>query len=196
MSKGQKYEMNPSKLLFASILALAISLSVLLTVSLVDQIHAAKYPYDAILSGQNEVPPVESSATGEGEFTVPANGTMKYRVNITGISNASASHIHMAKEGENGDVIADLLNTPTSKDKDTSFGMIFRGNLTDSSLKGPMEGKTIDDLAAAMDSGDVYVNVHTAEHPDGEIRGQIANSDKPQAESTNSTEVGFSTLTE
>ena len=200
MRKGQKYEMNPSKLLFASILGLAISLSVFLTVSLVDQIHAAKYPYDATLSGQNEVPPVESSATGEAEFTAPANDTIKYRINVTGIMNASGAHIHMAKEGENGDIIADLLNTPTSKEKDTAYGMIFRGNLTDSSLKGAMQGKTIDDLAAAMDSGDTYVNVHTAENPDGEIRGQIANTDKPEASestnSTNSTEVGFSTLTE
>lgn len=197
MRKGQKYEMNQSKLLFASILGLAISLSVLLTVSLLDQIHAAKYPYDATLSGQNEVPPVQSSATGEAEFTAPANDTIKYRVNVTGIMNATAAHIHMAKDGENGDVVADLLNTPSSKDKDTAYGMIFRGNLSDSSLKGPMQGKTLDDLAAAMDSGDAYVNVHTAEHPDGEIRGQLANTDKPQAaESTNSTEVGFSTLTE
>lgn len=192
--------MNPSKLLIASILGLAISLSVLLTVSLVDQIHAAKYPYDATLSGQNEVPPVETSATGEGEFTAPANDTIKYRINVTGIMNASAAHIHMAKEGENGEIIADLLNTPSSKDKDTAYGMIFRGNLTDSSLKGAMQGKTLGDLAAAMDSGDTYVNVHTAENPDGEIRGQIANTDKPEAagstNSTNSTEVGFSTLTE
>jgi len=191
--------MNSNKLLLASILGLAISLSVLLTVSVVDQIHAAKYPYDAPLSGQDEVPAVQTSATGQGEFTVPANGTMKYRVNVTGITNASAAHIHMAKAGENGDVIADLLNTPTSKDKDTAYGMIFRGNLSDSSLKGPMQGKTLDDLAAAMDSGDVYVNVHTAEHPDGEIRGQVSNTDKPEAgaatNSTNST-VGFSTLTE
>ena len=190
--------MNSSKLLLASILGLAISLSVLLTVSVVDQIHAAKYPYDAPLSGENEVPAVQTSATGEGEFTAPANGTMKYRVNITGISNASAAHIHMAKAGENGDVIADLLNTPTSKDKDTAYGMIFRGNLSDASLKGPMQGKTLDDLAAAMDSGDVYVNVHTAENPDGEIRGQLSNVDKPQqsGSGSNSSEVGFSTLTE
>ena len=190
--------MNSSKLLLATILGLAISLSVLLTVSVVDQIHAAKYPYDAPLSGQEEVPAVQTSATGEGEFTVPANGTMKYRVNVTGITNASAAHIHMAKAGENGEIIADLLNTPTSKDKDTAYGMIFRGNLSDASLKGPMQGKTLDDLAAAMDSGDVYVNVHTAGHPDGEIRGQVANTDKPGAATTNSTNstVGFSTLTE
>jgi hypothetical protein len=191
--------MDSSKLLFTSILGLAISLSVLLTVSIVDQIHAAKYPYDAPLSGENEVPPVQTSATGEAEFTVLENDTIKYRVNVTGIMNASASHIHMGKEGENGDVVIDLLNTPTSKDKDTAYGMIFRGNLTDAGLKGPMQGKTLNDLVAAMDSGDTYVNLHTAANPDGEIRGQIVNSEASATEtSTNSTNssVGFSTLTE
>ena len=190
--------MNSTKFLCASILALAVSLSLLLTLSIVDQVYAAKYPYKGQLSGQNEVPPVETSATGEAEFTVPANGSMKYRVNITGLSNATAAHIHSGAEGQNGDIVVDLLNTPTSKDKDTAYGMIFRGNFSDSSLKGPMQGKTIDDLAAAMDSGQTYVNVHTAEHPDGEVRGQLSNVDKAAAGSTNSTNatVGFSTLTE
>jgi CHRD domain len=194
VSEDPKYQMDSNKFLLATVLALAASMTVFLTFSIFDQIYAAKYPYDAALSGQNEVPPVEANATGEAEFTIPANGSMKYRVNITGISNASAAHIHMAKAGENGEIIADLLRTPTSKDKDTAYGMIFRGNLTDTSLKGPMQGKTIDDLAAAMDAGDTYVNVHTVGHPDGEVRGQVVNSDKPEA-STNST-VGFSTLTE
>ena len=204
MSNDQKYEMNPSKLLFASILALAISLTVLVSVSIVEQIHAAKYPYKAQLSGKDEVPAVETSATGEAEFTLPANGTMKYRVNVTGISNASAAHIHMGKAGENGDVIVDLLNAPESKDKDTAYGMIFRGNITDSILTGPMKGKTLDDLTAAIESGDTYVNVHTSEHKDGEIRGQLSNTDKEKSGSSgssnsgssNSSEVGFSTLTE
>jgi len=195
--------MNSSKLLFASILALAFSLSVLLTVSIVDQIHAAKYPYDAPLSGENEVPPVQTSATGEAEFTVLENDTIKYvvQINSTGMFNASAAHIHAGKEGENGEVVIDLLGTPTSKDKVTAYGMIFRGNLTDAGLKGPMQGQTLNDLIAAMDSGDTYVNVHTAANPDGEIRGQIVNSEAPGAEtSTNETStnssVGFSTLTE
>ena len=56
--------------------------------------------------------------------------------------------------------------------------MIFRGNVTESGLKGPMQGKTIQDLVAAMDAGQIYVNVHTSEHPDGEIRGQIINQEK------------------
>jgi hypothetical protein len=198
--------MNSSNLLFASILALAISLTVLVSVSIVEQIHAAKYPIEAQLSGQNEVPAVETSATGEAKFTIPANDTIKFKVNVTGISNASAAHIHMGKAGENGKVIVDLLNAPESKDKDTAYGMIFRGNISDSILTGPMQGKTLDDLLAAMESGDTYVNVHTSEHPDGEIRGQLSNTDlKKQSgssgssgssNSTNSSEVGFSTLTE
>jgi hypothetical protein len=61
-----------------------------------------------------------------------------------------------------------------------------------------MQGKTLDDLAAAIEKGDTYVNVHTTAHQNGEIRGQLANTAKPASASTNSTNstVGFSTLTE
>jgi len=153
--------MSSSKYVCASLLAVAISLSVFVTLSVLDQAYAAKYPYKGQLSGKNEVPPVQTKATGEAEFTKVANATMKYRVNVTGLSNATGAHIHMGKSGANGDIIADLLNTPTSKDKDTAYGMIIRGNISDSSLKGPMQGKKLDDLAAAIESGDTYVNVHT-----------------------------------
>ena len=39
--------------------------------------------------------------------------------------------------------------------------------------KVPMAGKTLIDLNKAMELGETYVNVHTEEHPNGEIRGQI-----------------------
>jgi CHRD domain len=191
--------MSSSKYVCASLLAVAISLSVFVTLSVLDQAYAAKYPYKGQLSGKNEVPPVQTKATGEAEFTKVANATMKYRVNVTGISNATGAHIHMGKMGANGEVVADLLNTPTSKDKDTAYGMIIRGNISASSLKGPMQGKTLDDLATAIEKGDTYVNVHTTAHQNGEIRGQLASEAKPSSSgSTNSTNstVGFSTLTE
>jgi hypothetical protein len=163
---------------FGKILAIVVPLSFLLTISIVDQVYAVSYPYKASLSAQNEVPPVESSASGDAEFTEPTNGIIKYRVNITGISNASGAQIYAGAEGQNGTVVADLLYTPTSQNRDMSYGMIFRGDLDDSSLKGPMTGKTIDDLAAAMDSGEIYLNVQTGEHPDGEIRDQLSKTDK------------------
>ena len=170
--------MNPRILLFATILSLVVSLSVLLTHSIVDQAYAQKRIYEAPLNGQDEVPPIQSNATGLAEFTAPFNDTVKYRVNISGIFDITAAHIHVAQPGENGEVVADLWNTTSTKDNDTPSGIIFRGNFTNSSLKGPMQGKTLDDLASAMDSGQIYVNIHTMVHPDGEIRGQIINTEK------------------
>jgi hypothetical protein len=182
--KHSKYQMNPRTLLLATILSLVVSLSVLLTLSIVDQAYAQSRIYEAPLSGKNEVPPVQSNATGLAEFTAPFNNTVKYRVNVTGIFNPTAAHIHVAQAGENGEIVADLFNTPTSKENESPTGIIFRGNFSASSLKGTMQGRTLEDLAAAMDSGEIYVNVHTAEHPDGEIRGQIINTEKT-AGSTN-----------
>ncbi|MGE5685388.1 MAG: CHRD domain-containing protein [Nitrososphaerota archaeon] len=173
-----------SKFLFSGFLVIAVSLSALITLPAIDSAYAVKRIYDAPLSGENEVPPVQSSATGLAEFTPPVNDTIKYRINITGISGATGAHIYSGQAGENGEVIADLL-TETSKNNDVSYGMTIRGNLSDSGLKGPMEGKTLDDLVTAMDSGETYVNIHTAQQPDGEIRGQIINTEK--AGSTNST---------
>jgi hypothetical protein len=174
-------------------------MTVMTTLSIADLAYAQKRIYDAPLTGENEVPPVQSSATGLAEFTPPVNETIKYRINITGISGATGAHIHAGEAGENGEVVADLM-TDTTKNKDTSYGMTIRGNLSDLSLKGPMQGKTLADLVVAMDSGQTYVNIHTTQNPDGEIRGQVINTEKAEAEgeaegSTNAT-VGFSTLTE
>jgi hypothetical protein len=170
--------MKTSRLLLATTLALSISLSVLLTASTVDMAYATvKRIYDAPLSGQNEVPAVQTNATGLAEFTPIVNDTIKYRINITGIFAPTAAHFHNAKAGENGEVVADLM-TASTKNNDVSYGYTIRGNLSDSSLKGPMQGKTLADLVAAMESGDIYVNIHTDAHPDGEIRGQIFNTQK------------------
>ena len=115
-------------------------------------------------------------------------------MNVTGISNATAAHIHSG--GSDGEIVADLINTPQSKDKDTAYEMILRGNITNELLKGPLKGKTLDDLTALMDSGKAYANVHTTAHQKGEIGGPTANQDKPKGSSSTNSTVGFSTLTE
>ena len=128
------------------------------------------------MSGDQEVPPVDSTAQGKSIFRTKNNDTwIDYKVNITGFSEASAAHIHMGKTGANGEVIVDLLTG--KKENPTRLGMAIRGNITDSSLVGPMQGKTLADLISAINNGDTYVNVHTQTHPDGEIRGQIQPGD-------------------
>lgn len=131
---------------------------------------AAKF--SATLSGNNEVPPVDTKATGMVTYRTAANETViKYKVNLTGFSDATGAHIHMGKAGANGDVIVDLLKD--SKKNPTKLGLAIRGNITDADLTGPMQGKTLSDLISAINNGDTYTNVHTPSHPDGEIRGQI-----------------------
>src|SRR5437867_11061579 len=101
--------MSSSKYVCASLLAVAISLSVFVTLSVLDQAYAAKYRYKGQMSGKNDVPPVQTKATGEAEFTKVANATMKYRVNINGLSNVTVAHIHKGKTRANGEITADFL---------------------------------------------------------------------------------------
>lgn len=143
----------------------------------------AKQKFKATMTGDEEVPPVTTKATGMASFTTQNNDTsIKYKLNITGLSDATGAHIHSGKKGENGDVIVDLLKN--SKNNPTKAGMAIRGNITDSSLTGPMKGKTVGDLVSAMNSGDTYTNVHTQKHLKGEIRGQIEASEAAGSNAT------------
>jgi len=50
------------------------------------------------------------------------------------------------------------------------------GTITAADLTGPLAGRTMGDLLAAIRSGNIYVNLHTAAFPAGEIRGQLMGS--------------------
>lgn len=133
----------------------------------------AKQQFKAKLKGDNEVPPVTTDA--EGKITLKVKeSNIKYKLNITGLADATMVHIHQGKSGENGEPVVDLL-ADGNKQK-TSNGLFINGSITDSSLIGPMKGKTISDLASSMSAGNNYVNIHTQAHQDGEIRGQLAES--------------------
>jgi hypothetical protein len=47
--------------------------------------------------------------------------------------------------------------------------------ITISPLESPMKGSAVltDDQSKAVTNGNMYINVHTAKNPDGEIRGQL-----------------------
>ena len=53
-------------------------------------------------------------------------------------------------------------------------GLLTKGTLTESKLTGPLAGKTIDILVIMIRNGDAYVNVHTTQNQNGELRGQIS----------------------
>lgn len=106
------------------------------------------------LSGDQEVPAVQSSASGSGTITVGDDKSVKGSVTTKGI-NATAAHIHEAPAGKSGGVII-----PLTKGSDGTWTVPAGAKLTDAQL-------------AAFKAGGLYVNVHSAAHPDGEIRGQL-----------------------
>ena len=126
--------------------------------------------FNAKLSGQEEVPPTQSKATGMVEFT-PSGESVSYTVNATGLQGVTAGHIHSGEKGKNGDVVVTLFKFETPKNEVSE-----NGTITADKLEGPMQGKQISDLAAAMKNGSTYVNIHTEQNPNGEIRGQIMSS--------------------
>jgi hypothetical protein len=126
----------------------------------------------ANLSVSQVVPPIDSNATGSAEFEPTTEGTnISYTVNVTDINAVKGAHIHIGEVGQNGPIVVTLFEpeTPTGQQS----GLLSKGNITSDSLKGPMAGKQLSDLIDVMKNEGAYVNVHTQQNPDGEIRGQI-----------------------
>jgi hypothetical protein len=149
--------------IFAITAAVAI---VGITSGLTNSVVAQEQKFVATLSGQEEVPPTNSQATGMAEFTVTGENA-EYSVNASNIQDVTAGHIHSGKQGENGPIVVTLFknDSPTNEVSET-------GSITADKLEGPMAGKQLTDLVTAMNNGDTYVNIHTEQNPNGEIRGQ------------------------
>ncbi len=131
----------------------------------------AKHELNATLSGQQEVPPVDTQATGAAEFVpvVPNNETIDFSVNASNIQGVTAGHIHSGNQGENGPVVVTLFTFDSPQNEVSE-----KGTITADNLEGSMEGKAISDLISSMKNSSAYVNVHTEQNPNGEIRGQIS----------------------
>ena len=170
-------------------MVLAVALASLV-ITTANNSYAQNEKYRAKLDGNNEVPAVNTTAEGVINFKTK-NDMLTWKMNVTGANDATGVNIHKGKAGEKGEIVVDLMKV--SKHSDNPKGMTLRGNVTESSLKGSMAGKTIADLKTAIANGDVYINLKTKDHPDGLMRGQIklkgdnATSSANATDSTNST---------
>ena len=127
--------------------------------------------FSAELTGGEEVPPVDTNATGIANLQNNVQ-TINYQLSVNDLVNVTQAHIHRGEEGENGKIVVTLYNTtmPTGP----MSGLLSQGNITAANLVGPLAGQQLTDLVSIMDNGTAYVNVHTKDFPLGEIRGQIA----------------------
>lgn len=129
----------------------------------------------ANLEGSQQVPPVSTTASGQANFQFNDNKRqISFRLNVRNIQRMFAAHIHLGRRGTNGPIVAPMFNS--SPGISVNQAQIL-GGISQSQLTGPMAGRTIEDLVEEMEAGNTYVNVHTEQHPDGEIRGQISRTD-------------------
>lgn len=106
------------------------------------------------LSGDQQSPPVTTSASGSGTITVNDDKTVSGSVTTSGVA-VTAAHIHEGPPGKNGPVIV-----PMSKTAENTWSIGPGAKLTDAQY-------------ADFKAGNLYVNVHSAAYKGGEIRGQL-----------------------
>ena len=126
--------------------------------------------FRAHLSGDEEVPPVDTRAQGQATFELNDQATeLEFKLNVANIDDVVASHIHCAPAGVNGPIGVTLFSGgPTSRN----------GTLAEGTVDSPDPGNacgwtSLAEVQSAMRNGFTYVNVHTLAHPPGEIRGPI-----------------------
>ncbi len=114
----------------------------------------------ASLDGDQEVPSVSVDGKGTATFVLDSDG-LHYWLSVDGLTGAiTGAHFHNAPAGESGGVVRGIT--------DSFSGTTATGtwSATDSE---PLSPDMIDEILA----GNIYLNVHTAENPPGEIRGQV-----------------------
>ncbi len=111
------------------------------------------------LTGAQEVPPVETSATATADLTYDrSTRAVTWTITYSGLSaGATMAHFHgPAAEGKNGPVMIWLSK---------------QGSPVESPFSGQATLTT--EQAQQFEAGDIYINIHTPTHPAGELRGQI-----------------------
>ena len=109
---------------------------------------------EVTLSGDQEVPSVTTMASGTAQFKIEDDMSLSGSVKTEGIKG-TAAHIHVGATGENGPVAV-----PLTMKGDNEWIVPADTKLTAAQMK-------------EFKAGRLYVNVHTAAHKDGEIRGQL-----------------------
>jgi hypothetical protein len=106
-----------------------------------------------MLTGDQEVPQVETSAKGIGVLHVNPDRTVTGSI-TTSIADATAAHIHQGARGTNGPPVVTLIKSGD------------RWSVPDNTRLSEAQ-------YTELQAGRMYVNVHSPAYKDGEIRAQI-----------------------
>src|SRR5215208_1797128 len=132
--------------------------------------------FDAGLTGASEVPPVQTNASGLADLDVEIEDgqqrVIDYHLYINNIDRVTQAQIHQGNSSENGPIIVPLFNASSAPTGPVT-GQLADGHITPANFVGPLQGEQLDDLIALMQNETAYVNVHTEQNPQGEIRGAV-----------------------
>jgi hypothetical protein len=134
--------------------------------------------FKAKLIGFQETPSILSNGTGTFTASLDPGGTsISYTETFANLSSpVIVSHIHFAEPGGAGAVFV-FLCSGGGKPTCPAGGGTVTGTITAADvLTVTAQGITGGDFAGLLrilKSGNAYVNVHTTNHPGGEIRGQV-----------------------
>jgi hypothetical protein len=125
----------------------------------IDRARAAPVKFNVPLAGAQEVPAVQPSGSGMAALTYDAaTRQLSWSVTFSGLSSdATMAHFHgPAEAGKNASPVIWISKRGTAP----------MGAMTGEATLTPAQ-------AQQFMAGQWYVNVHTKNHPDGEIRGQV-----------------------
>jgi hypothetical protein len=140
-----------------------------------------KVDFAAILTGREEVPEIDTLDTALATFQSnkkdvdddnKEKNDLKFSVKTTDMSKIKEVHIYTGKPSEKGDVVADLYKSETPSGE-VIMDKISEGKIKSKDLKGPLEGKSTQELVRKMEKGEAYVDISTADKPKGKVRGKI-----------------------
>lgn len=122
--------------------------------------HAAPVSLTVPLTGNQQVPPVQTSGNGSAALTYDAaTHVVTWKVTYSGLSSdATMAHFHApAAAGKNAPPVIWLTKKGST------------------AISSPISGEATltPEQARQFLAGDMYINVHTKDHPSGEIRGQV-----------------------
>jgi hypothetical protein len=120
---------------------------------------AAPTSFTVPVSGSQQVPPVQTNGSGTANLTYdPSTRVVTWSITYSGLSSpVTMAHFHgPASAGQNAGVVIWLTK---------------QGSPVESPIKG--EATLTPEQAQQFMAGEWYINVHTRDHPAGEIRGQV-----------------------
>ena len=141
--------------------------------------------FAALLNGYGEVPSISTNGAGTATAEVSSSGaSITVRLSYSGLgSNASMAHLHLGEQHTSGNVVAFLCGGGGQAACPATQGTINVTLTGINVIAVPGQGIGVNDISGvikAMRAGAIYVNVHTATHGGGEIRGQFTeNSSGP-----------------